>query len=456
MASDGWKVSRRARTDKDVTGKGGKNVNMHAIERKMAVDAGIYKTRQQKVTIDSLLSDARRNRAKLNLGPRGGRRSNKSEHNGSAESSFMSSALKRLKLVEQRNAVLKEQMSSLAQEVLMLSVLFPLTPWQNHILQNKLKAHEKIGDAKQAATELYNLKTLLAGYQRQCSAMEDFLADYGLVWCGYRAGESSSSPNSGPGSPTAAAAAAAAETGTNMNEPSSPTAKSVGVYFKMSKMTDAVKDLNSLANEGEMDIRREGGMARFTGRTEVLLVFYKDGMFFRNGPLRPYSLKQTQVFIDDMLQGYFPSELKDQFPEGVIFKLHDKSSEDYEREAHIKSFAKGMAGYESAQHLLQRLPKSVIQDGKVIQVREGISKLLGQSNKAASEMQEGSDGRSKSTTNVDTIAAVRKYVAKSLDPGAKFELRTNYPRRSYENDNETLEAAKLVPNAALNVRVFSS
>jgi len=238
MASDGWKVSRRARTDKDVTGKGGKNVNMHAIERKMAVDAGIYKTRQQKVTIDSLLSDARRNRAKLNLGPRGGRRSNKSEHNGSAESSFMSSALKRLKLVEQRNAVLKEQMSSLAQE--------------NHILQNKLKAHEKIGDAKQAATELYNLKTLLAGYQRQCSAMEDFLADYGLVWCGYRAGESSSSPNSGPGSPTAAAAAAAAETGTNMNEPSSPTAKSVGLYFKMSKMTDAVKDLNSLANEGEM------------------------------------------------------------------------------------------------------------------------------------------------------------------------------------------------------------
>ena len=46
-------------------------------------------------------------------------------------------------------------------------------------------------------------------------------------------------------------------------------------------------------------------------------------MFFRNGPLRTYSTNEAKLFIRDILDGYFPSELKHDFPNGVLFEAVD-------------------------------------------------------------------------------------------------------------------------------------
>ncbi|KAK2582766.1 hypothetical protein KPH14_005031 [Odynerus spinipes] len=54
------------------------------------------------------------------------------------------------------------------------------------------------------------------------------------------------------------------------------------------------------------------------------LKFYKNGMIVQGGPLRLYSDPKTTSFIRDILDGYFPSELQETYPNGVPFKVEDR------------------------------------------------------------------------------------------------------------------------------------
>ncbi len=47
------------------------------------------------------------------------------------------------------------------------------------------------------------------------------------------------------------------------------------------------------------------------------LIIYKDGMWFRNGPLRQWNLKIAKDFIKDIMDGFFPYELKEEYPDGI-------------------------------------------------------------------------------------------------------------------------------------------
>jgi len=48
----------------------------------------------------------------------------------------------------------------------------------------------------------------------------------------------------------------------------------------------------------------------------------------------------------------------------------------------------------------------------------------------------------------ETIGKVKEYLKQQLNTNDNFELRTNFPSRTYNND-ETLCDAKLIPNAIL-------
>lgn len=448
-----------------VRSKDGHAVDKHAIERKMASEAGLFKQRRQQVTVDSLLRDFRKKKGRLNLGaPIKGVRHKVPVHGlghggghgqDPSQKSFMASAMKRLALLEHENGDLKGEVRALTAK--------------NGTLSAKIQALEAVASAEDAAEELFHLRDLLDQYKKQVEDMEGLLADYGLVWCGFRAGEDVGDEGSAGGGSTVG------------GDP-------LHIYFDMKKMQTAIDDLNCLAKEGKKDISRKGGVAKFTQRTEMSIVFYRDGLFFENGPLRPYNVKETQNFVQDILEGYFPLELKESHPEGVVFRLHDKSGEDFVRENHLRYFGKGArGGHETAEHFLRRLPKSVIRNGQVIEIRKGVSKLLkGPAAAAPSGVQlietpllkemetKQASGEPQAPVEVatlqlrlptgkrlilklkhtDTVGTLRQYVSKSLGEGKKFELRTNYPRRAYNDDSETLKAAGLVPNAALNLRML--
>lgn len=53
----------------------------------------------------------------------------------------------------------------------------------------------------------------------------------------------------------------------------------------------------------------------------VQLILYKNGIVMFEGPFRSYEDETTKICIADLIDGYFPSELQQKFPDGVPFKV---------------------------------------------------------------------------------------------------------------------------------------
>lgn len=84
--------------------------------------------------------------------------------------------------------------------------------------------------------------------------------------------------------------------------------------------------------------------------------------------------------MEDILEGYFPSVLKQKYPDGVLFKFYNKVEEEFKLgsdKAFIKDFSvMDDKGYlpETREELLNKLPKNVIKNGKIIPIRDEIAK----------------------------------------------------------------------------------
>ena len=62
---------------------------------------------------------------------------------------------------------------------------------------------------------------------------------------------------------------------------------------------------------------------------QVCYSFWRNGVFARGGPLRPYSLSECRVLVGDLMDGYFPWELKDDFPDGVPLRVEMHLDQDH-------------------------------------------------------------------------------------------------------------------------------
>ena len=86
--------------------------------------------------------------------------------------------------------------------------------------------------------------------------------------------------------------------------------------------------------------------------------------------------------MQDILDGYFPSLLKQKFPGGTLFKFINKIEEDFSNKpingkmndfSHMDEIAMKP---KSKEEFLNELPKTVIKDGKIFSVRDEIAKKL--------------------------------------------------------------------------------
>ncbi|CAI9586162.1 unnamed protein product, partial [Staurois parvus] len=139
------------------------------------------------------------------------------------------------------------------------------------------------------------------GLQKRITDMENFLSDYGLVWVG------DDSAN-------------AAEQKT--------TSSSLGLSSKTFQpdydlILENLRDLNLLGGEGVSQIEYSDRAARLRPPDPVLLTLYKNGIIMFQGPFRSYQEPSTQQCLKDIMDGYFPSELQERFPDGVIFQVKD-------------------------------------------------------------------------------------------------------------------------------------
>merc|ERR1711907_128279 len=73
------------------------------------------------------------------------------------------------------------------------------------------------------------------------------------------------------------------------------------------------------------------GEFKLKKRDPLELAFWKNGFQVNGAPLRSYKVAVNRAFVQDILDGYFPYELKEKYPDGVPFTVMDRSYEHHHR-----------------------------------------------------------------------------------------------------------------------------
>ncbi|XP_033741236.1 UBX domain-containing protein 11-like isoform X2 [Pecten maximus] len=362
--------------------------------------------------------------------------------------------------------------------------------------------------------------------QQKVHEMEGFLADYGMVWVGEKSNPNSDVYND-EGSSSTSSEGDTWRPGTSVsNQPD--------FEIDFNVIIENIKELNVLAGEGVSKIQHTTDGARLKPQDPVQFTLYSNGMMLYSGPFRPFNDPMTQTFVRDIMDGYFPSELQNRYPDGVPFVIRDLRSVHFkDKRAAVFAGAGQVLGGDtkpsrlvpsnldkanqvsepaadmyrsntqeklqvtsdhpgrklSTDQFLSKLPKNVIRDGKVIDIRESVNDTL-KGGKATGppvtvvdtdvvkdmrkrlEMEESrrpSTPRDISTLRVksdsgnqtyilkmkfwETIADLRKYIDIHRPMGLPdYQIVSTYPTKVYDNSSATLESAGLTPNAVLHLR----
>ncbi|KAJ7378359.1 UBX domain-containing protein 11 [Desmophyllum pertusum] len=381
------------------------------------------------------------------------------------------------------------------------------------ILEEKSKLLEKArGYNSGTITEL---ERKCKSLQTQVFQMEDFLADYGMVWVGNDANESDydvleETPSSVPSSLSRQ----------GVWNPNSSLVSNGAREFKMDfdVVVKNIRELNILAGEGCSEVSRTKDGAKLKVRDLVPLALYSNGILMFGGPFRPYSDVITQQCMQDIMDGFFPSELQDRYPDGTPFEsVHNDGfllcvpgsrqrevvfedrrtallfpgtgqalvTEEHVKNRKVENHTPGQK-QQSMDQFLSRLPQSVIKDGKIIDVRSGVANVIkgaeGQSDvkildtPALQEIKSrGVDGprpqsgtthvstlRIKSETGemtyilkmkfTDCIRDVRSHIdAARTKDAPPYDIKTSFPNKVYDDPGATLQECGLVPNATLRL-----
>ncbi|EKX51872.1 hypothetical protein GUITHDRAFT_134207 [Guillardia theta CCMP2712] len=334
-------------------------------------------------------------------------------------------------------------------------------------------------------------KTLI----KENTEMKQFLRDYGMEWVGdsVSSGKSSANPqplqmNEGMWNQEVAQGKEVSEQdGNDLSDRSGPEA--LETPFDPAQILTSVKQLNFIAGEGEKEVVAHNGIRKLKEKAQVSYTFYQDGIFARGGPLRPYKLKESKLLVKDLMDGYFPWELKEEYPDGVPIKVEFRLKEKYSRDA-ASNFQAFKAGNSKAPDILRNLPNSVIgPGGNIINIKEDIEKRIYPVRERSKEDAEVFPIPSKyeRSEKERTIVRVKKMadrqtdrqtgierLTESNDTNVTYEvvlahsstiaelktllkshtcidgmiLRTHFPAREY-SDEQTMISANLVPNALL-------
>ena len=118
---------------------------------------------------------------------------------------------------------------------------------------------------------------------------------------------------------------------------------------------------------------------RFVEAPNVPVAVFRDGLMLWRGPFRSFEEDETaKTFVRDCTNGYFPSELRKRWPDGVHFQITDKRDLNYE-DAKRSDEISNNSGSKTMTKLqfLRRPPESrITQDGRVDSVRDRIAASL--------------------------------------------------------------------------------
>ena len=358
--------------------------------------------------------------------------------------------------------------------------------------------------------------------------METFLADYGMVWVGEQDDpesdfylDDSQSHLSRKQQQEAA--------GLALDDTSSPPDQAFNINFDL--MFENIRDLNVIAGEGEARVQHTTDGARLRQQQHVPITFYANGLLMFEGPFRPYTEPTAIQCVRDFLDGYFPSELQSRYPEGVPFSVRDMRDVYFKPKKATDVFSgvgNTLGGEVQPSRLiptnlktqdattsassdgvnvtsnppfppmkvdmfLNKLPKSVVREGKVIDIRDSVGKTLtGESSSSSPDkpqvsvvetavtktmqkaLAEARADRPKTPRDIttlriksesgshtyivkmrfrETIGDLRRYLdAHRAGETTEYEICATYPRKVFSDDKASMEASGLVPNGVLHLQ----
>lgn len=210
----------------------------------------------------------------------------------------------------------RERERKMAQGKLDTSVLSRLNKVERELKQAKdgiRKRDQEIDNlkmklAKSKGCDKDHMTQYVSEMRAELAEMKAFLNDYGMVWIGGRVGQQSG------GSSKAA--------GQTRDDSRGQGDKEVTLAKENVRLIQTrVKELNEMVG----DDTKAGGE-----REMETLTLFKDGITFHDKPFRPFSEKSAQLVIRDLVDGYFPQELKSAYPEAVKIRLVSKIDQTYD------------------------------------------------------------------------------------------------------------------------------
>ncbi|GAX86112.1 hypothetical protein CEUSTIGMA_g13524.t1 [Chlamydomonas eustigma] len=169
--------------------------------------------------------------------------------------------------------------------------------------------------------------------------------------------------------------------------------------ISLEKLHAAVEELNQMAGDGIGKLvgggRGAAGPSALHTPEPIRLVLYQDGLQVHRSAPKSYSDPASVAVLKDVMDGYFPITLKAEFPDGVPIKVVDRTYDTIASTASSQSAAAAAragsnvhsfhdleeadAAPMSGDKFLSKLPQTVIKNGKVINIRSEVGKLVGSS-----------------------------------------------------------------------------
>uniref|UniRef100_A0A8C3BQD0 UBX domain-containing protein 11 n=1 Tax=Cairina moschata TaxID=8855 RepID=A0A8C3BQD0_CAIMO len=182
-----------------------------------------------------------------------------------------------------------------------------------------------------------------------------------------------------------------------------------------------------------------------------------------DGPFRSYEEPSTQQCLQDIMDGYFPSELQMRYPDGIPFQVTDKRDVVFQEGDLLGSFpGHGQAVGHSESSKVQETDEIPGKFLNLCGVSEKKATLLGQ-NPAGAPAPEVCTLRIKSESGEqtyvvrmlfsETIGELRQHLARARggDSGS-YEILSTFPRRVYADNARSLQECGLIPGASLLLR----
>lgn len=380
-----------------------------------------------------------------------------------------------------------------------------------------ISLQDHLAEAKRLRDVAEHEKLVLA---ERVSSMNHFLADYGLTYVGDRTSpinddngaphHKSTSPQSTPevkpfnlydgNFSLCQPGKEAACIPTNTNKALVLDSQPARPHFSVDRLIQNAELLS--ASIGTHEAATNSGFTQLQQRDAVAVCVYADGIVVNRGPFRPYGWPLCDAFIGDVLEGYFPYEYKDRYPNGFLMEIVDRRSEICPKEPDnlkkagryksVRTLGSDDGGFRALtnEEFLSRLPQQrITPGGMIVDSRSAIAAMVNVEapvrqrassvnvETAAGKMLHDVEMAGKVTSiqvkfpkgqkiqlhmfRSDTVGELLLHTKQAAlgafdeaDWPREFELCTVFPRRTYDDHSMTLEAAGLFPNCQLLVKVL--